>query len=240
MLCDLERIYGELATKLPQSSEQDDPFLLDESTIPPAPAELCTDRVIGYPGHLQYLPGCRGDSVAVITERRVFRQIGLLTLAVLFHEQCDRAVLHLTRPESRLKHIVLTYQHSRKSDKGFRIRPWVLGYAPDEGGPRTFSTDELGFSAPLFRLTNLSGSPNNEREWQSRDTLEGIGGTEATGAIAQFLLDAGLDKSHGHFSIPANHTFFAAEVVLWTPDRWQNLQQKLAEWNRAPSSGQST
>jgi hypothetical protein len=236
MSCDLERIYSKLATQLPESSKHEGPFALDESVIPAAPPEIWTDRLQVYAGYYERLPGCRGDGLDIVAARPTIRQLGLLALALLFHEQCDRTIIHLTQSKSRMKHIVLEYRHLLKSQcSGFRVRPWVLGYVPDETA-HTFLTDLVGIEAPLLRLTNISNSQRDEREWQSRDTLWGIGGTFATAEIAEFLLNAGRNNATlDHFTIPANHTFFAAEVNLWLPEAWEKLQRKLAEFNRQQS-----
>jgi hypothetical protein len=89
-------------------------------------------------------------------------------------------------------------------------------------------------------LTNLANCQNDEQDWQNRDTLSGIGGTRATAEVAQFLLNVGrAGATLGHFSIPANYAFFAAEVNLWTPDAWEHLRRTLTEISRQePGKGQ--
>src|SRR4029077_6116961 len=99
MPCDLERVYGELAGCLPED-EGSNPVHLDENVIPAAPPEVTTDRVRIYRSQLQRLPGCRGDNLDVVAPRSAIRQLGLLVLGVLFHDQCDRSILHLTHPDS--------------------------------------------------------------------------------------------------------------------------------------------
>jgi hypothetical protein len=241
MACDLERIYGKLAADLPEDLECAEPFLLDESVIPPAPAEMSTDKLVIQKTYQQRLPGCRGDLVDIIAPRSTIRQLGLAALAVLFHEQCDQTLIHLTNSESRLRHVVFTYGHVPKEKcSGFRVRPWALGYLPEDP-PRALSTDSSGFGAPLFRLTNLPDCQHNEQDWQNRDTLRGLGDTFSTADVAQFLLDAGRSTAKaGRYTIPANSAFFTAEVVLWTPEAWQCVQQKLTEWNRGSRSPESS
>ena len=186
MPCDLERIFGELSTRLPEAEESDDPLHLDETVIPPTPPELTTDRVRIYRSQLQRLPGCRGDGLDVVAPRSAIRQLGLLLLSVLFHEQCDRSILHLTHPDSALKHVVTEYKHWSKSEvSGFRFRPWVFGYVPAGIGP-TFETHEVGYGAPVLRLTNLSDCQHDESEWRIRDVLHWVGGTGATAQVGSF------------------------------------------------------
>ena len=127
MLCDLERVYGELAGRLPED-EGSAPVHLDEDVIPLAPPEITTDRVRIYRSQLQRLPGYRGDHLDIVAPRSTIRQLGLLVLAALFHDQCNRSILNLAHPDSALKHIVTEYRHWSKSDvSGFRFRPWVFG-----------------------------------------------------------------------------------------------------------------
>jgi hypothetical protein len=228
MACDLERTFGNLAARLPVSSENGEKFALDESVIPVAPPELSSDSFVIRKGLYQRLPGCRGDNVDIIASRPTLRQLGLLALAVLFHEQCDRSIIHITTPESRVKHIVLEYKHWLKTEvSGFRVRPWVFGYVPDDVGP-TYQTQMKGFGAPLLRLTNLSDNQKDEQDWQTRDTLWGFGGTTATAEIAEYLLNAGRTSATlGGFTIPANKDFFAAEVHLWLPETWERIQRNI-------------
>jgi len=229
MSCDLERIYGELAARLPED-EGSDPTHLDETVIPPAPQELATDRLRIYRSQLQRLPGCRGDYLDIVAPRPTIRQLGLLVLAVLFHEQCDRSTLHLTHPDSVLKHIVTDYKHWKKSEvSGFRFRPWVLGYVP-ENVEHAFRTDDRGFSAPLLRLTNLSDCQHNENDWRTRDVLNWVGGAGATADVAEFLLNAGRESATWKsFTIPANGAFFTAEAKLWIPEHWEESRRRLHE-----------
>ncbi|HVG90339.1 MAG TPA: hypothetical protein VNB54_02510, partial [Alphaproteobacteria bacterium] len=217
MPCDLERVFGDLAGRLPEG-EGSDPMRLDETVIPPAPLELTTDRVRIYRNQLQRLPGCRGDNLDVVAPRSAIRQLGLLVLAVLFHEQCDRSILHLTSPDSVLKHIVTEFKHWSKTEvSGFWLRPWVLGYVAEDVG-HTFKTDEVGIAAPLLRLTNLSDCQHNESEWRNRDVLNWVGGASATAEVGEFLLNAGRETATWKsFTIPANGTFFTAEVQFWIP-----------------------
>jgi hypothetical protein len=229
MPCDLERVYGELAGRLPED-EGSDPVHLDENVIPAAPPEVTTDRVRIYRSQLQRLPGCRGDNLDVVAPRSAIRQLGLLVLAVLFHDQCDRSILHLTHPDSVLKYIVTEHKHWSKSEvSGFRFRPWVFGYVPEDIG-YTFSTDKVGFGAPLLRLTNLSDCQHDESEWQNRDVLHWVGGSAATAQVAEFLLNAGRKTATWKsFTIPANGAFFTAEVRFWIPEQWEEMRRQLDE-----------
>jgi len=198
--------------------------------IPAAPPEVTTDRVRIYRSQLQRLPGCRGDNLDVVAPRSAIRQLGLLVLGVLFHDQCDRSILHLTHPDSVLKHIVTEHKHWSKSEvSGFRLRPWVFGYVPEDIG-HTFSTDKVGFGAPLLRLTNLSDCQHDESEWRNRDVLHWVGGSAATAQVAEFLLNAGRKTATWKsFTIRAKGAFFTAEVRFWIPEQWEGMRRQLDE-----------
>lgn len=234
MACDLERIYSNLASQLPETLDCNQPFLLDESTIPPAPAEMSTDKLVMRKSWIERLPGCRGDLVDVIAPRSTIRQLGLAALAVLFHEQRDRTVIHMVGENSTVRHVILGgHAHVPKEKcRGFQVRPWALGYLPEE--PSTvFPWESSGSSAPIFRLTNLSDCLHDETEWRNRDTVWGFGDTFSTADVAQFLLDIGRSQEkRGCFVIPANSAFFAAEVTIWDPENWRKVREKLAERNR--------
>jgi hypothetical protein len=230
MPCDLERVYGSLAAQLPESPDSE-PFALNESVLPLAPAELFSDKLRGFTSYHQRLPGCRGDCVDIIAPRSAFRHLGLLALAVLFHESSDKVTIHLTAPQSRLKHIVIQFAHSTGRVTGFRVRPRVLGYVPNEVS-HTFSTHEVGFNAPVLRLTNIADVQRDEADWANRDTLNGIGGTYSTAEVAEFLLNFGSSNAAWkHVVIPPNGTFFTSEVRFWIPEQWEQLHTKLAEFS---------
>ena len=233
MSCDLERIYGSLAAQLPDAPGDGERFHLDEAVITLPPPELASNKLLIQKSFIQRLPGCRGDYINIVVPRPTVRQLGLLVLAVLFHEERHRTILHVTNPASQVKHVVLEYRHySKKELSGFRSRPWVLGYVPEEAGA-TLLTKEEGFSAPLLRLTNLQDCQKDEQDWQTRDTLYGIGGTIATAEVAEYLLNAGRKSEKlGNFMIPANKDFFSAEINLWTPEAWAQFHRNLDEWSK--------
>ena len=204
-------------------------YILTRARLP-APGELATDRVRIYPIQQQRLPGCRGDYLNIVAPRSAIRQLGLLVLAVLFHEQWDRSTLDLTRSDSVVKHIVTDYKHWSKSQvSGFRFRPWVLGYVPEDVN-HAFVSDDAGSSAPLLRLTNLSDCQRNENDWRNRDVLHWVGGAGATADVAEFLLNAGRESATWKsFTIPPNGAFFTAEAKFWIPEHWEESRRRLHE-----------
>ncbi|HEY6968020.1 MAG TPA: hypothetical protein VJA94_02360 [Candidatus Angelobacter sp.] len=228
MNCDLERVFGELAARLPEN-EGSPVFELRETNVPVAPAELTTDRVCIRRCYLQRLPGCRGDHLDIIAPPSTFRQLGLLLLSVLFHEETDRSVIHLLPADSQVKHIVTEYKHGLRSQvSGYRYRPWDLRYVPKEI-EFVFKANREGLDAPLLRLTNIADQ-YCENDWEKRDVLHWAGRIVATAEIAKFLLNAGRKtaKQKG-WVIPSNGAFFTAEAWLWTPEEWEDMQRGLAE-----------
>ena len=139
-------------------------------------------------------------------------------------------MVRLTRSDSSVKYLVTEYRHFSKSEvSGFRWRPWVFGYVPDDVGC-TFTTEKKGFAAPVLRLTNLADCQNNEQDWQNRDVLHWGGGGGAMAELAGFLLNAGRPSAPCRgFTIPPNETFFTAEVRFWIPEEWERLQRSLAD-----------
>jgi hypothetical protein len=144
------------------------------------------------------------------------------------HEQNERVVLHLANPKSALKYLVCRCVFRGFGGAGLRSRPDSFGYLPQEA--TTFQTDEEGLGAPVLRLTNLKDCQEKENDWLDRDVLNIDGGGIAFADLGGFLLDAGRPNAKfGHFSIPANHAFFAAEIGLWTPEQWEDFHRRLTQ-----------
>jgi hypothetical protein len=220
MPCDLDRIYGRLTEQLPGVMNSE-PFLLDENTLPPTPSILTTDRLRILHGSVQYLPGCLGDTIDVIASRPVLRQLGLLSLSILFHVVCDRSTIHLIDPQSHVKSVVIEHKHWDKTEvSGYWTRPWAFGYVAED--VNVLQSDEVGLSAPIIRLTNLADNVRSETDWKNRDTLR----IHPSAEIAEFLLNAGCPAAkRDHFHIPANGSLFTAATTFLLPEAWQRRDE---------------
>jgi len=227
--CDLNRLFGTLASVLPTTEEIEEPYRLDRWNTPAAPLEMSSDQLVVRKSFIQRLPGCRGDYVDVIAPYHVFRQLGLLCFSVILHEQRERLVLHLANPNSVVKHLALRCTYLGPGAAGLHFTPDSFSYLPQEA-EASLQTEGEGFAAPLLRLTNLIDCQEDENDWRNRDTLSIEGGRSAIAEIAEFLLNVGRTSDKvAHYIIPANSTFFATEASLWTPEQWEDLRKRLTE-----------
>src|SRR5260221_215971 len=98
---DLERVFAELATRLPTSSE--DEWRLNAATLPRLPERLTTDRLYIVKGDHIYHPAFHADGVHFHADKPMSRNLGLLILAVLSHAEPEEIQIELPHPASAIK-----------------------------------------------------------------------------------------------------------------------------------------
>jgi hypothetical protein len=197
MGCDFERVFGTLADAMPTSSDGNAEFVFSRRTLPVPPAEMATDRLILAKTTHSYHPAWRVDAVRMQAHRRTCRQLGLLILAVVFHETPAQVHVALTHPSSSVTHLVLEYTYLDESRGGYRTRPYTFVYSPREtarhpwyGRPESWPRRDLR-DLPVFALTTMDDLIMTSEDWTRRDTVRGCGSDEARVLFAELLLDAG-------------------------------------------------
>jgi hypothetical protein len=234
---DLERVFAELATRLPTSSE--DEWRLNAATLPRLPERLTTDRLYIVKGDHIYHPAFHADGVHFHADKPMYRNLGLLILAVLFHAEPEEIQIELTHPASAIKLLVVESPYKGPGDigPGYNTRPYVFSYWPEATSrhPSWYPPDDPS-KLPCFYLTNRDNTVGpTDADRAQRDTVRGFGSDVGSVRLAELLLNAsqpdnpvdeyvlegdGGFRGVGYFSAEA--TFWLPGSVAWDPDQWDD------------------
>lgn len=132
MTCDLERVFGGMMDTIPTSPFGDTTFIFSAWTLPVPPPEMSTDRLILTKTTHDWYPAWRADAVWMQAHRRTCRQLGLLILAVVFHETPARVQVALTHPASTVKRLIVEFEYLHEAHGGYIARPYAFAYTPEE------------------------------------------------------------------------------------------------------------
>lgn len=198
MTCDLERVFGALADAVPTSSAGDAELVFSQRTLPVPPAEMATDQLILTKTTHNWHPAWRVDTVWMQAQRRTCRRLGLLILAVVFHELPAQVHVALTHPRSDIKHLIIEYAYLSEDHGGYLTRPYAFAYTPQETErhpwyhrPWSWRLPDL----PVFVITNMDDLVITPEDWERRDTVRGCGSDAASVLFAELLLNAGCPEN---------------------------------------------
>lgn len=226
MVCDLERVFGGLTDVVPTSSAGDETFVFSARTLPVPPVEMETDRLIVAKTTHNYHPVWRVDALWMQAHRRTYRQLGLLILAVVFHERPAQVRVALTHPTADVKTLIIEFEYLHEAHGGYIVRPYAFAYTPADterlpwyDRPWSWRPPDL----PVFTLTNTEDLIIRPEDWERRDTVRGCGSDAASVLFAELLLNAGRPdnpmveyqlEGEGGFRGVGEHS---AEVQLFLP-----------------------
>jgi hypothetical protein len=211
MSCDLERLFGSLATTL--SRQPDAEIRLTATTLPRPTALLTTDRLYATRGLHEYDPGAFRAHVAHFhAYKTTYQQLGLLILAVVFHPDLEEVTIELTHPASTIKRLVVESPFRVPYDirPGYNTRPYVFNYPPS--APSRFPWPDIADPTimPCFYFIN-------------QEILRGFGSDTGSVRLAELLLNAGqtgnpeaeyvLEGDGGYRGVG----YLSAEAHLWLP-----------------------
>jgi hypothetical protein len=223
MSCDLRRVFGGLAARIP--NDPDESIVLDSSVLPVPAATITTDRLVIDRGYHYYDSIWRADLLALYAEKDTYAHLALLTASVLLNPTVRQVEVALVHPESRIRRLRIRSESADREDSpGLRVQPTSLLYSPSKvekhpwplpaGGPR-----EL----PGFFLTNSDEMIRSDEGWETRDTVVGFGTERGTANFIELLLDASRTSSSvNEFELESEAGFRgvaprSCEARLWLP-----------------------
>jgi hypothetical protein len=243
MACDLESIFGPLVGQVPTVIDGDAPgFVFSASNLPVPPERMDTDRLVvrrtwrTYNYHNN--EGYPVDGLVFQAKPETYRHLGLLIVAVVFHEQPVEVHLTLAHPASEIRELVVEYEHPNVSHfiSGYQTRPFQFSYAPQETNCHPwYSMGRVPIEdLPSFGLTsalgvNLGpGRAAQAAQWAAQDRVWVFGSDRALVNLAELLLNVGRPENpvlqyelegEGGFRGVGVHS---AEVILCLPgsDGW--------------------
>ncbi|MDP9035233.1 MAG: hypothetical protein M3O50_10525, partial [Myxococcota bacterium] len=125
MMCDLDRIFTDLATRVPEA--EDGEFTFSADTVPTFPASMRTDRLVIEKTYHAYDSFFRRDALHLHADKITYRHLALLVASVLFSQDIGQVVLLLDHPASAIRRIVVrTYAQGGAGQPGFHSRPFAL------------------------------------------------------------------------------------------------------------------
>lgn len=195
MRCDLARIFGALAQRVP--TDEDAAFVFDAAALPGIDGPGTSDALIirkgehGYQGY----SNARVDMLLVEARKPALRHLGLALLARLFRPAPVPWTIALAHPASDIRMLVLDHDPVRDGlslAPGYETRPLRFTYRPT---PRTryplAGASGPAFALPGFNLTNAADSLGGEADWRARDVLRCAGSDVGHVQLAALLLDLG-------------------------------------------------
>jgi hypothetical protein len=234
MSVDLAEHFGELAAQVPVTPNESFDFTAE--LLPVSPELIETNRIVIKKSKYRYGGYYQVDLLWFYAEPETYRHLALLLLSCMFHAEPKPIRLHLTHPESEIKHVMLPYNYEEFDQNGLYVRPYRMSYTAG-----SFDLEHgWGFSIPeldriAFRLTNLQDDVGWE-EYESRDTIWLSGNERAYAWLAWHLLSIGRDDmEQNEYALEGSGQeggvlgIWSAEVrfILHGYDSWQ------AKWKPA-------
>jgi hypothetical protein len=234
VLCELERALGEVATSLPVDRDEGPEIVLDSSSIPRLPERLRTDRILLRRAVHSYGTGYRVDSIHLFAGPRVLRLLGLAVLSRLFHPDPTTITIESTHPDSEIRTLVLQLSADdlQGNPIGYSWSPASFRYWPSEISKHPWLDDDATpWDLPLLYLTNEEDLVVSNEQWQSRDSIRGLGTDRGFVRFADLCLNAGCPWNEvREFELEGEPGFrgvapTSAEVRIFLPgsDHWNVL-----------------
>jgi hypothetical protein len=219
---DLATLYGELARDLP-ADEDAEHRTLTASEIPKPPTRLTTASINMFAGQHKIHPAATFGQIKLSADAQTFRQLGVLCLGVLLHEDVEAVELETTAPGSELK--ILRIESLRRyvsqafeSGGGLLVRPVAMRYG----------FESLGEGDPWDRYSywwwkEISREDRPEVELIEADGqrigFSGFGFDQALATMATLFLDFGAQRDRDCFYLwgDALRTY-SAELAIGLPN----------------------
>src|SRR5260370_9162131 len=195
-ICDLNRVFGHLATTLPDGPP-DSPnlpdFVFHAGVLPVPPATLSSDRIIIRKGRHEYNSWYLAESLWMSLSARKCRELGVFLLSCAFHGPVEDTTLTIGHPDSDIRMILIPAGKLTLADLPFGISmvPFALRYSPGEPKRYPWMYDCCTHDLPLLALSNLDDCVGGEEQWRGRDTVRIWASRPGTLRLAELLLDAG-------------------------------------------------
>jgi len=167
--CDLNAIFGGLASRVPDGPPGYGEFVLHQQILPVPPVSLSSDRIVIGKAEHHYNSCYRADGLWMFLSGRTCRELGLFLLSCGFHGPAQTTTLALSHPESDIRRIVVTADEVTLADPptGLSMKPFALYYFVAENSIAT------------------------DAQWRARDTVWIEEFSRGQFRFAELLLNAG-------------------------------------------------
>jgi hypothetical protein len=195
MPCDLDTLFGQVSQTMPTSTDGNLTILFSAQTLPVPELQLTSDRLIIKTCFHDDGPSFRVPAIWFQAPKLVYRQLGLLLLAVVFESAPNRIHLELMHPASDITHLLIDYPYrGYDPEEGYVTRQYGFPYSPaiPEKHPWIHTPHRDPEDLPVFRLTNQEESIITDDQMQGCDTIVGFGLEEGSVRLAELLLNMSL------------------------------------------------
>ena len=195
--CDLENIFGDLAARLPVSSDGNESFTFTSESLPVSPSQMETQNLYIKKGSHIYHPSFKIDSIGFNARKETYRYLGLLILAAVFHPQPSEILVKLNHAESDILNLIIEYKHFDlvNTYPGYHTKPLYFEYYPALSWKHPFDKCIDPRHLPCFSLTNMENFHNSDDDWKNRDTVRILGSGTGMVRFAKLLLNAALPQN---------------------------------------------
>lgn len=208
--CDLEKIFGDLATRLPVFTDggdftvwlqkpvgENESYTFTSESLPVPPSQIETQNLYITKGSHVYHPAFKIDSIGFNARKETYRYLGLLILAAIFHPQPSEIIVKLNHPESDILNLIIQYKHIDLVTlySGYWTKPFYFQYYPELTWKHPFDKCIDPQHLPCFSLTNVEDFQNSDDDWKKRDTVRIFGSDTGLVRFAELLLNAALPQN---------------------------------------------
>lgn len=185
--------FGKEVLLLPQASgERAPPVSFEASTLPIAPAEIRAPG-ISIEKRKVYRGGGLMDSVRIVLDRAHSTTLGLWILAAALQKRHTSYCVHLSSSEHGLRKMV--WQAESRPGAGVNIRDASFVWVPGALSADLSSGMQHLYLSQTAQLTIVNDDGDWDAPLDTRDVLQGCGGTGAACMLAAFFLDFGLSSN---------------------------------------------
>lgn len=234
MQCDLKKVYGDLAAKLPATFDGNDEITFSAQNLPAPPAGLTSDCLYIRKGTHEYPYAYRVDSLDLYARKEFYTDLGLLFLSVVLNPVPPEVTVKLTHPASDVRSLKIKFSHEELQNlpPGYHTRPHGFVYYPGRPGRHPFDGCVNPQELPCFGLTNAEDIVATGEDYLRRNTVICFGSDQGLVRFAELLLNAGqAGNTVSEYDLEGEGGFrgvgmHSAEVRLWLPgsDFWEESQ----------------
>ena len=200
MPCDLELLFGKLATTLPTATAWEGNCIFSAESLPAAPPHLVTDRLVILKGdsgfHGPHGVSWRADLLIFHAAKETYRHLALLIFSVLFHPAPTEVTVALRHPQSEITTLVVAYDDFADQARdhlpfGYHIRPHAFNYQPVDVTSRfpLLDPSRSVSDSPCFYLLMTDFSGGEDESWRRRNRVRGFGSDRGCARLAELLLN---------------------------------------------------
>ena len=195
--CGLETVFGDLAARLPLSSDGNESFTFTSETLPAPPSQIETPNLYITKSAHSYNDLYKFDLLYFNAQKETYRFLGLLILSAIFHPQPSEILIKFNHPESEIFNLIIEYAHMNldKLPSGYHTKPFAFEYYPALSWKHPFDKYIDPRNLPCFSLSNMKRLVYTDEEWKNRDTVRIFGKDTGMVLFAELLLNAALPQS---------------------------------------------